>query len=250
MKQSNKQSTNNTETFVFISDIHIPYEDKKSLRLTLDFIYNLKPTTLILGGDIIDCADISFFDKNPERINTFQRELDECKKYLTEIRKNLPNTKIFYIDGNHEGLRLERWLMRNIALASLDVLTIPKLLELDKFGIEYVKNIIHKNFLFKHGEFCGQYPATKELNHERLNGISGHVHRITTAYQTSRLHTLSWHTNGHLSDTKQVLYGTQIKNWQQGFTVITFKDNDFYVEPIYINESNYSFIYGGKVWKS
>ena len=42
---------------VFISDIHIPYEDKKALAMAMEIIkdLNLKDTdNIIIGGDLLD----------------------------------------------------------------------------------------------------------------------------------------------------------------------------------------------------
>ena len=42
---------------VFISDIHIPYEDKKALDMAMEIIKDLKlndKDNIIIGGDLLD----------------------------------------------------------------------------------------------------------------------------------------------------------------------------------------------------
>lgn len=41
---------------VFISDVHLPFEDRASWQLTLNVIKDIKPNMVFLGGDILDCV--------------------------------------------------------------------------------------------------------------------------------------------------------------------------------------------------
>ena len=235
--------------FAFISDIHIPYEDKESVRGVLNFIYKLKPEYLILGGDLMDFYELSRFDKSPERRGTLQLEIDRCRAYLQEMRKNLPKTKMIFIEGNHEN-RLKRWLVSNPDVHSLRSLSVSSLLGLEELDIEYMDEFIYKNFLFKHGNFITRYTANKELVHEGMSGLSGHTHKMQVAYQTDRISTKGWWVNGHLCDPNQAHYGPKRKDWQQGFTLVSFepKGDHFHVEHIFVNTDSHKFCYGGKIY--
>ena len=49
---------------VFISDIHIPYEDKKALDMAMEIIKDLKlndKDNIIIGGDLLDYYPLSTF---------------------------------------------------------------------------------------------------------------------------------------------------------------------------------------------
>ena len=53
-----------TSKTIFLSDIHIPYQDKKALSLAMDIIKDYSLTsndTIILGGDLVDYYPISSF---------------------------------------------------------------------------------------------------------------------------------------------------------------------------------------------
>ncbi len=41
---------------IFISDVHLPFQDKAGWGLTLEVIKQLKPDLVFLGGDILDCV--------------------------------------------------------------------------------------------------------------------------------------------------------------------------------------------------
>lgn len=92
---------NGLEKVLVISDLHIPYQRED----ILDIINKHKDevTTLILGGDIIDCFKISSFPKLNAPSLTY--EMSSCHKLLKEIQDILPNANKILIFGNHE----ERW---------------------------------------------------------------------------------------------------------------------------------------------
>ena len=63
-----KTYTNRT---VFLSDIHIPYQDKKALALAMEIIKDFmlaEDDTIILGGDLVDYYPISSF--SPDLTNS------------------------------------------------------------------------------------------------------------------------------------------------------------------------------------
>lgn len=117
--------------FVVISDIHYPYQDDKAVKCVLHFIQNNDIDTIILNGDILDFYDVSSFDKEPDRINSLQREINITARLFKKLRDIKPKARIVFIKGNHEN-RLERYLKKHPELYSLDVLKLPNLLNLKK----------------------------------------------------------------------------------------------------------------------
>ena len=113
--------------FVVISDLHIPYQDEEAIKAFLRFIKQNPVDTVILNGDILDMYDCSSFDKDPDRINSLQEELNLATKFFAKLRKMLPKAEIVFIKGNHE-YRLERYLMKHPELFSLEALKLPNLL--------------------------------------------------------------------------------------------------------------------------
>lgn len=163
--------------FVVLSDIHFPYQDDKAIKAALNFIKTNPVDIIILNGDILDFYDVSSFDKNPDRVNSLQKEIDMATKFFKKLRTIKPNARIVFIKGNHE-YRLERYLKKHPELYSLDALKLPNLLDLKKYNIEYSdKGIKLGSLKIIHGtivrKFSG-YTARAEMEKNDCSGISGH----------------------------------------------------------------------------
>lgn len=87
--------------FVVLSDIHFPYQDDKALKAVYKFLEQHPVDTIILNGDILDFYDVSSFDKDPERVNSLQKEIDLAQKFFKKLRQLAPNARIVFIKGNH-----------------------------------------------------------------------------------------------------------------------------------------------------
>jgi len=98
----------NHKRIAILSDIHIPFHDRDALYLALTWVKNFGPDCIVLNGDIIDCYQLSNFQKDPEE-RRFYEELDELQNFLSDLRDEFPNAEIVYKMGNHEE-RYERWL--------------------------------------------------------------------------------------------------------------------------------------------
>ena len=87
------------KSILFINDIHCPFEREDVLEIITKHAHEI--TTLVIGGDLMDCASISSFPK----INrtSLTDELIYTYNFLKKIRKILDNgQKIIMINGNHE----------------------------------------------------------------------------------------------------------------------------------------------------
>lgn len=223
----------NKERFVVISDVHYPYEDKKAIKAMLEFIKLHKVQTVLLNGDILDMYDVSSFDKSPDRINSLQSELNKAKALFKELRKILPEARIVFIKGNHCE-RLERYLKKHPELFSLDCLKLPKLLELDKYNIEYQdKHFKLGSLKITHGSVVRKfsaYTAHAEMDKHDCSGISGHTHRLGTFYKKTPSRYMAWYEGGCLCDTSPE-YVTS-PDWQQGFIYGYIEKDSFSVTPI------------------
>jgi predicted phosphodiesterase len=58
---------NKLEKILLISDVHVPYHDKKAFNLVLEVGKKLKVDQVVIGGDFIDNYSVSSHDKNPNR---------------------------------------------------------------------------------------------------------------------------------------------------------------------------------------
>lgn len=163
--------------FIVLSDIHFPYHDNKAIKAALQFMKNHPVDTIILNGDILDFYDVSSFDKDPDRINSLQKEIDLATKFFGQLRKIKPGARIVFVKGNHSS-RLERYLKKHPELYSLEALKLPNLLKLNDYNIEYKDRgfklgslkIIHGDMVRK----FSAYTARGELEKHDCSGISSH----------------------------------------------------------------------------
>ncbi len=237
------QTTKNfTKRTIFLSDIHIPYQDIKALSLAMDIIKDYKLTdndTIILGGDLVDYYPISSF--SPDLTNSnIDIELFETTEFLNNLRKLAPKSEIIFFEGNHEQ-RMQKKIMSSCsALAPFlkNKLSIRELLEFRKFNIREVKTPFSrkKKLYFMHGHekrgfITPKHIAHVHLNYTNRNIIVGHHHRfdmfITTQMDGSLLG--GW-CNGCLCDLRKMPDGlyTAFDSSQRGLTVIYEKANGLF----------------------
>ena len=235
---------NKMKRIVQMNDLHIPFHDKKTLNAVFDFLEDFKPHQIVLCGDVLDFYELSRFDKNPNRKDTIQDELNQCRDIVNNLRKLCD--ELHFIKGNHED-RLRRFLWQNPSLASLKVLELPSLLGLrenEYHDFEYIYN----DFRFTHGSMVraesGQ-TAKAELMKYGSSMAHGHTHRLGMYMKTDARGTIAAYEMGCLCDTNPE-YINGIPNWQQGIGVYFFDDNHFHCEQIPILK--HKFIYGGKIY--
>lgn len=235
---------------ICINDLHIPFHDINATSLCFEFIKEQQPNYLVLNGDIIDCYWESTFVKNPNHHTYLQEECDAFYKLFHSLKKYIPNTKIVYINGNHED-RIKRETWKNTAFFGVKSLEIPNLLKFDKLNIEFqpTRKIIN-NFIFTHGNAArkdSSYSAKAELiNHNCHSGISGHTHRLGGFNQTSMDEVSSWYENGCLC-TLNPEYTKEEPNWQQGFGLLDQINGMTFFHPI--NYTQGCFTYNGVLYK-
>lgn len=218
---------------VFIPDIHVPYQDPVVLKTALKFVKHYKPHTLFFLGDVLDFYGLARFDnKDPEKLGKLKDEIDEARWILYDFRKELPETEMYYIQGNHE-YRLQKYVRNNAPeLAGFNEITVENLLGLQDMTIDYVSDglMMYNGILVKHGNVVRSrsgYTATGELEKTGVSGISGHTHRLAQVYKTNRGGMFTWIEAGCLCDLNPEYLEGAIPDWQHGLAYGTYtKDKD------------------------
>jgi UDP-2,3-diacylglucosamine pyrophosphatase LpxH len=235
------------EKSIFLSDLHVPFEQKKSLKVVDSFMSWFKPDKIYLMGDIVDFYAVSSFDKDPERITSLQEDINKAHKILKGIRACNPKADIMYIEGNHEH-RLQKYLWKHPEISSLDALSITNLLMLTELKIAYVnqfESFKYHKFLVEHGSVVRQqsaYTARAMLEKRGMSGISGHTHRMGAHYLTNMSGSYAWFENGCLCDLHPE-YVVGQPNWMNGFSIGYFRKqgNRFNIEQIPIVDNHASY---------
>lgn len=96
------------EKALVMSDFHIPYNRDDILDIIKQHSHEI--TTLILGGDLIDCKPVSKFSELGK--GSLSDEMAIMHKTLKQIADITPGIKKILIYGNHES-RLNAYMARN-----------------------------------------------------------------------------------------------------------------------------------------
>lgn len=218
------------KTFVALSDIHFPYEDKQAIQLVTQFLKDFRPDTLILNGDIWDCPHISKYSmRRAELLKT--TPLQEHLSYGIEGVSKLidaagaKNNKLNL--GNHED-RWELYLGTEAkALASLECLDFEKVFKLEsldwkKYGDGFWLN---DRLFISHGTKIGVNWTENERQDAGASTITGHKHQQRVTYYKDRSRSYKNIGQGCLCSFN-VPYLRTPPNWQSGFIYGFILDND------------------------
>lgn len=216
------------ERILVISDLHIPYYDKKATWLALKFGKDNNIDTLFINGDWFDFYGLSQFEKDPRKVR-WSEELDFGKKLLNIIQRVFPKIRIYYKLGNHEE-RYERYMkikapellgmkeyeMEHLLTASDRNMTVIKDKRIAKVGH---LNIIHGH---EFGSGGGVNPSRSMFLKGNECCLVGHYHR-TSEYSDVTMNDkliACWST-GCLCDLKPDWM--PLNKWNLGFAYIERK---------------------------
>lgn len=168
-------------TIVSLWDVHVPEVFGPGWDTMLQWCEEHRPDEFILGGDFVELESASSYGGLPVEIT---KETEEAKRYLSDIRRVMPNAKGTYLEGNHET-RLQRTINSVKPQLASAVKTIPELLELERFQIDYIPRMDAQkrgrvmevgDYVFVHGYWANKYHANKHLDQYRKNVAYGHKH--------------------------------------------------------------------------
>lgn len=231
----------------WLSDIHVPWEDKKLVEQVLQWSRDHKPDIVVLGGDILDLASCSQHgDGIPPLL---MDEIDAGNAFLDRVRAANPKAEIVYLMGNHET-RAARFIKAN-APSLKGAFTLEHLLRFKERGIKW-KPYGDVHFIgklgFTHGTLTGQQYAAAHLRKYGCSLVLGHMHKFQTYTQGIAGDKCRgvWGI-GCLCPTTNVPYIDGPSSWQQGFAVAHVAANGaFWVTPVQVNDG--IFVYGDKVY--
>ena len=248
-----------TRTWLVLNDIQFPFHDRKVMGLVEGFAKDLKPHGVILNGDIVDCYEISTYDRNP----LTQATLDKEAKLAMGLMERLAavSTECWWIGGNHED-RLRRFLWKHAAsfkqmgsratIAAMGVLDFPALFRLGEHGFRwrpYGGAVMLGKLMVTHGMMVRTQSAASGRAHFERFGTSvliGHTHRLGVYYRTNVRGVHAAYENGCLCSLTPEY--AQHPDWQQGLSVVHVDTNGWYnVQQIPILNRQ-RFYYGGVGW--
>lgn len=218
-----------------LSDVHIPYHDEKAIQIALDRLNREGIKNIILNGDIIDCYQLSRFEKIPS-LPSIKEEFQMFRDWLTYLSKHF---NVVYKLGNH----CERWekymLQKAPELFDLEILSwdfmIHQWWNLPKVQIVNNKrimtagklNIMHSHE-FGNSIFSPVNPARGFFLRAKANVLGSHHHQTSEHIERD--------LNGKIIGTWSIgcLCDLQpqympINKWNHGFAIVEHDGEDFEV---------------------
>ena len=217
-----------------INDTHFQWQNDGAIEIALKVGQKVNPHVIFLNGDIIDCAEISKFDKNLDHSdrNDLGSELESVRVFLKSLRKRFPKSRIVYIFGNHEY----RWNVfiakRAPELHGLLGMTLQDQLELHQNKIECIysgnkeSSYLWGKLLIGHFDAVNSYSgvtAKNLLDRKGISLIQAHTHRGGSSFKRLWDRDIVAYENFCLCDRSPAYVDRP--NWQLGFSVI-YKDKD------------------------
>jgi len=237
---------------VLFGDTHIPYEDPQAIEVVTQLIQLVEPDLVCHVGDLVDAWQLNRFPKDPTRSETLQYDICNGVAVLeTVVPASVPT--MIYLLGNHEARQETAiWSMKDTsrAVMGLDVvekyITWPKILE--EAGLSGWKVVPYDQqpieceipkFLLMHGDLISSKAgAAAHREHEKYgrSGASGHTHRLGSIYRADWNGNHNWVETGCLCLLNPVGNWAQHPNWQHGAVVVSYEDDWFSTELIYIQD--------------
>ena len=232
-----------------IGDIHVPFQDKRSTKLALDYLSSLKLDKLVLIGDLFDFLSISSYRRTLLSRANLSEELEQAKEFLSDLRKKMGRgVEMVYLKGNHED-RWNRYLSdRAPELEGVNHFDLKSILDLKSFNIKWVpKKWIYNGMIFYHGDGrCSRnsgYTVTSWIRHFKQSTIIGHIHRLGVVYnRCGDGRVMVGIENGCLCEMDPDYEKSGTSDWQHGGTVLEMDINS------HVNFPHQFQILGSKVY--
>ena len=123
--------------YLLLSDVHLPYHDLCALTAAIDHGVKAGCNGVILLGDILDCYQLSRFERDP-RARRFSDELKAAGQLIDYIGQRLKPRAFYWKLGNHEH-RYYRYLVDHAPeLLGVPAFEWSNILELDRRGVTLV----------------------------------------------------------------------------------------------------------------
>ena len=161
----------NHKRILVISDMHLPYQHKDSIKFLKEIKKEFKPDTTISIGDLLDQHALSFHDSSPE-LYSAGHELDKAKEYVKELESVFP--KLTEVDSNHSSMIYRRALKHGLPRAYLkdygDFLETKKWKWVDDLTLTMSNG---QRCFFTHGRSADVLKVSQTMG---MSCVQGHYH--------------------------------------------------------------------------
>jgi hypothetical protein len=250
------------QTVLVCSDIHDIDCDPFYRRLLVETARRVQPEKIVFNGDIFDLPEFSKYTQDPREFQPVER-IQWVHKLFFDMREAAPNAEMTMVEGNHE-FRLLRHLSEATpalmtVLSDLHGLTIPDLLGLDNFEINFVaradlaafterdvKQELKKNYVIQYDAVLfHHFPEGFQMGYPGCNGHH-HKHLVKHAYSPT-FGPYEWHQLG-AGHRRQATYCAGEK-WSNGFMLCHVDTHTRRTQFEYIDTSHDHCYIGGTLYE-
>ena len=220
------------QTLIAVSDVHDKFMDPFWRRVVIDSIARIKPDVICINGDLFDLPEFSKYNQDPREWDVTGR-IKVALAFVRDCRNAAPDAQIDLIEGNHE-FRLFRHLAEatpalKTVLADLHGFTIPKLLGLDEFEVNFtgnadlkawsnkdIKKELNRNYkIYWDSILACHYPTSRNLH---MPGFGGHHHKhIVWSFRSPYYGACEFHQMG--AGHYRAAEYCDGENWHLGFMI-------------------------------
>jgi hypothetical protein len=233
-----KQTRPSYETTVALYDQHIPYVSETATKIATQYISDVKPRRLVLGGDLIDNPGMSMFPQNADHKMDTREEIDYAVQWLKGLLAKSPNTEVVVLAGNHDVARFERLKSdESRALKNLRGMDFMSQLKASMIEQEFPNKVVYAGNKYELGPGMMFVHGDGRMTPEILGGVNGakrtadssafpgqHIvygHEHTIGQASSKWGDRSVYKVGAMMDLDVKLY-THFSQYQNGFLVVHY----------------------------
>ncbi len=258
-----RPSGNRFQTVLVGADFHDEECDPFYRFMFLEAAKRAQPEKIILNGDLFDLPEFSKYAQDPRSFDMLAR-IKWVHAFLGDLRAAAPDAEISLTEGNHEFRILKHLAEATpalmVVLSDLHGFTVPKLLGLEKFEVNYIargdlaawterdiKSELSKNYitLYDNSLLFGHYPEMRKMG---VPGASGHHHRHLVWSEYSPIYgPYEWHQTG-CGHVRSASYCAGEK-WGNGFLFVHCDTHRRRSQFDYVDLSHDMCIMGGKFYR-
>lgn len=255
-----RDSSGRFKTAVFCSDLHDEEMDPFYRRVLIDTLTRVRPDVFCIVGDGLDLPEFGKYGVDPREWAPVRR-IKYMHDFLQEIREQLPDMQIDWIEGNHE-YRLLRHLgdqspALKVVLADLHGMTVRQLLGLDTYEVNYIakadlaaftqrdiaKEVGKSYKIYWDSVLAHHFPHARQMG---LPGVNGHHHSHVVWSEFNPVYgAFEWHQMGcgHKRDASYCAG----EKWHMGFTICNVDTNTRQTNFDYVPVTDFA-VSGGKFY--
>jgi len=250
------------QSLLHVTDIHDKECDPFWRRIMMETAQRVQPEKIVIGGDLFDLPEFGKYGVDPREWDVVGR-IRWVHDFLAQLRQAAPDAELVLVEGNHE-YRLLRHLaeatpaMRSV-LADLHGFTVPRLLGLDAYEINYVSRTdlgtfskkdmlqeIGKNYYIAHDCYLAHhFPEGESMGYP---GGNGHHHRHHSSQHFSPMFgSYEWHQLG-CGHRRQATYCAG-ERWGMGMMLAHIDTTQKHVAQEYIQIRDDFAVVGGRFYE-